>query len=206
MTKPSESIACPLCGSELTMAQIFSNEESQHAFARMAAVSVPLGARVLQYVTMFKPPKTRLTIAKQVNLLMELLPDLERQAIRHKGREWQAPLPAWAHAIDDMLAARDTGRLVLPLNGHGYLYAVLAGLADKHEARAEAQSEQERRTPRHDQVQVRGESMSIGDALQAVHGNRDSALLKIERDSKQAAPVPDAVRALRERLKNGGAA
>ena len=142
----SADLSCPVCGTELDLAALFAHETDQRALARLAAVSIPLGARVLQYLALFTPPKQRLTAAKKIKLILQLLPDLERQAITHKGRDWPAPLNAWAQAIDQMLAARDAQRLELPMKGHGYLYAVLAGMADKHEAAAEQQREQELRT------------------------------------------------------------
>lgn len=178
------------------MAQLFANEETQRAVARLAAVSMPMGARVLQYCTLFAPPKTRLTVPKQVKLMLQLLPDLERRAIAHKGREWAVPLDLWAQGIDQMLAARDAGRLDLPMSGHAYLYSILAGLADKHEARAETQAEAARRAPpRQDTVQVRGQTMSIGQGLAQVYGGRDPALAKLDADRHTAAPMPDDVRA-----------
>lgn len=187
------------------MAQLFNNEDTLRAFAGLATISIPLGGRVMQYVGLFTPPKTRLTVPKQVRLIQQLLPDLKRQAIAHRGREWHAPPSAWEAAIDQMLAARAAGRLELPMTGHGYLYAILAGLADKVEGQAERQVEADRREPpRQDSVQVRGESMPIGQALATVYGQRDPALVKIEHDARQAAPVPDSVRALRDRLKGGG--
>lgn len=139
-------LSCPACGSELDLAVLFAHEHDQRALARLAEVSIPLGARVLQYVALFTPPKQRLTAAKKIKLILQLLPDLERQAITHKGRDWAAPLSAWAQAIDQMLAARDAQRLDLPMKGHGYLFAVLAGMADKHEATAEQEREQQLRT------------------------------------------------------------
>lgn len=156
-------LACPVCGAEFDLAVAFASEADQQALARLAAVSIPLGSRVLQYITLFTPAKQRLTGAKKVKLLMQLLPDLERQAITHKGRDWAVPLPAWAQAIDQMLAGRE--RLELPMKGHGYLYAVLASMADKHEAAAEAEREHDKRLgPR------RGHTSGfavVGDAVQA---------------------------------------
>lgn len=139
-------LSCPACGAELDLAVLFAHEHDQRALARLASVSIPLGARVLQYLALFTPPKQRLTAAKKIKLILQLLPDLERQAITHKGRDWEAPLAAWAQAIDQMLAARDAQRLELPMKGHGYLFAILAGMADKHEASAEQQREQQLRT------------------------------------------------------------
>lgn len=147
MTQHSPDLSCPVCGTELSMAQLFASQDTQAAFARLAVVSVPLGARVLQYCTLFAPPKTRLTVPKQVKLIMQLLPDLERRAVTHRGREWAVPLSVWAQAFDQMAQALTMGKLDLPMKGHGYLYAILVGLADKVEAVAEAQIEVAKRHP-----------------------------------------------------------
>ena len=193
MSQPD--IACPVCGNELTLAQIFSSEDTQRAFARLASVSIPLGSRVLQYCTLFAPPKTRLTVPKQVKLILSLLPDLERQVITARGRDWPAPLAAWALAIDQMLLARDTARLDLPMKGHGYLYSILVGMADKVEGQAEAQAAVAARTaPRQDTVQVRGQPMSIGAALGVVYGGVDPAIAKLNQDEARRAPMPAAQR------------
>lgn len=193
-----------MCGAELDVGVLFAHETDQRALARLAAVSIPLGARVMQYVALFTPPKTRLTAAKKIKLLLQLLPDLERQAIHHKGRDWSVPLDAWALAFDQMLASRDAGRLELPMKGHGYLYTTLAGMADKHEAAAEAQREAERRTaPRQDTVQVRGQTLPIGEALQVAYAGKDPALAEIDARTGQAAPMPAEVRARLAELKKG---
>lgn len=191
----SHDINCPFCGIELTVAQLFAHADTQRAVGRLAAVSLPLGARVLQYCSLFAPPKTRLTVPKQVKLILQLLPDMERQGITHKGRDWIVPLSVWAQGIDQMLASRDAGRLELPMSGHGYLYSVLAALADKVEGRAEVQAEAARRAPASQgTVTVKGQSMSIGQGLAQVYGGRDPELAKRENDRRSAVPMPDAVR------------
>ena len=196
-------LSCPVCGTELDMAALFAHEADQRALARLASVSIPLGARVLQYITLFTPPKTRLTAAKKIKLLLQLLPDLERGAIHHKGREWQAPHAAWAAAIDQMIDARNAGRLELPMKGHGYLYTVIAGMANQFEAAAEAQREHERRAaPQRAAVQIKGHAVSIGQALQV--GAVDPALADIEQRTRAAAPMPDQVRERLAQLKKGG--
>lgn len=195
MTKQPETLGCPICGTELTPAQVFAHEATQHAFERMIAVSVPLGARVTAYVTMFSPPKTRLTIAKQVKIILQLLPDLERQAITHKGRDWPAPLAAWSAAIEQMEHARAAGRLELPLSGHGYLYTILAAMADKREATSERQRETERRgAGRQDGAAARGQALPVAQALQQGAGGVDPALAKLDADAQRAAPMPADVR------------
>ena len=188
------------------MTVLFAHEHDQRALARLATVSIPMGARVLQYLTLFTPPKTRLTAAKKIKLILQLLPDLERKAITHKGRDWAVPLEAWAQAFDQMLDARDAQRIELPMKGHGYLYSILAGAADKFEAKAERDREQQQRTaPRRDTVQVRGQPLEIGQALQVTYAGKDPALAKLDQDAANAAPMPQGVRDRLQQIKKGGA-
>ena len=197
-------ITCPACGAEFDLTVAFACEEERRAFARLASVSIPLGTRVLKYIALFTPPKQRLTSAKKLKLLMQLLPDLERKAITHKGRDWTAPLDAWAQAIDQMLAARDAQRLELPMKGHGYLYAVLAGMADKHEAAQEAKREEDARLrPQRASVQVRGQTLEIGAALDVVYSGKDPALVAIEQSKRNAAPIPAHLRERMQQIKRG---
>lgn len=188
-------LSCPACGAELDMAVLFAHQADHQALARLIAVSVPLGARVMQYIGLHTPAKQRLTAAKKIKLLMQLLPDLERQAITRAGREWAAPLALWAQAIDGMLSSREAGRLDLPLKGHGYLYAVLQGLADKAEAAQERQVEADKRTGANTPtVTVRGQAMPMGQAIAQVFGGRDPALAALDERDRSAAPMPADVR------------
>lgn len=189
-------LSCPSCGAELDIASLFAHETDQRAITRLISVSIPMGTRVLQYCTLFQPPKTRLTAAKKIKLILQLLPHIERQELTFKGRDWYAPVSVWSQAIDQMLESRDAGRLDLPMKGHAYLYSIVTSLSDKLEAQREAESlTAARRPPTVDTVQVRGQTMSIGDALQAVHGDKDPALDKIAADAKRAAPMPAEIRA-----------
>ena len=142
----AENLTCPVCSSAVTFEQLLGRLETDRTFDRLVSVSVPLGNLVLQYLTLFAPEKQRLTQTKKLRLIAQLLPDLERRAITHKGRDWPVPLPVWAAAMEQMLAARAAERLVLPMTGHGYLYSVLAAQANQHEGAAEKRHEEERRT------------------------------------------------------------
>lgn len=190
---------CPTCGAEFDMATLFASEADQQAFDRLLTTIMPIGRQVLLYIGLFTPPKQRLTAAKKFKLLYQLAPDLERRAITFKGRDWAAPLPAWSLAIDQMLTSRAAGRLELPMKGHGYLYAMLAGMADKAEASAEQQREAERRTqPDRGVVQTRGQAMSIGQALPAAGQPKtlqDATLAALDARDRNAAPMPPEVRA-----------
>jgi hypothetical protein len=202
--KALESIACPACGTELTLEHLVGHLDDEQAFARLVALSVPMAHLVVRYIGLFTPEKQRLTLRKKVRLIQQLLPDLQREAITHKGREWAVPLAVWGKGIEQMLTARAAGRLDLPMTGHGYLYAVLAGMADKVEAVAERDRESERRTgPRQDTVSVRGQALPIGEALQVLAGQKDPVLVAMDAQSQRATPVPTEARAMLAALKKG---
>jgi hypothetical protein len=200
--KAPEVIACPACGTELTLEHLVGHLDDEQAFSRLVALSVPMAHLVVLYIGLFTPEKQRLTLRKKVRLIAQLLPDLRRQAITHKGRDWPAPHATWAAAIEQMLAARAAGRLDLPMTGHGYLYAILAGMADKVEAVAEREQEAERRHgPRQDTVQVRGQTLPIGEALQVAYAGKTPALAAMDAHEKHVAPVPPQARELLAKLK-----
>lgn len=191
----NDLVACPACGTEITLEHLVGALDDEQAFARLIALSIPMAHLVVQYISLFAPEKQRLTLRKKVRIIQQLLPDLRRLAITHKGRDWPAPAEAWQQAIEQMLAARNAGRLQVPMSGHGYLYATLAGMADKHEAKAEEAMEEQRRTaPRSGNVQIKGQTLTIGETLQPTHGSRDPVLVQIEADSRNAAPIPAEVR------------
>lgn len=192
-------LTCPVCGTELGLDHLFVDADNRAAVARLIEVALPLGGRLLQYTRLFAPPKTRLTQRKQVRIILQLLPDLERCAITHRGRDWAMPLATWALGIDQMLTSRDAGKLDLPMKGHGYLYAILTSLADKAEAVTEVQTEAAKRAPvQAASFQVRGQSMPMGQALAAVFGQVDPTLAKLDAEKGRESAMPTE---LRERLK-----
>lgn len=142
-------VTCPSCGADMDLDVLLAHEDSRHALAQLAAMSLPLGKLVLQYLRLFKPASRQMSHSRVVKLIGELLPDLQRQSISRKGREWSVPRESWSLAIEHVLAMRDKGSLTLPLTSHGYLYEVLAGMADKVEAQAERDVEAQRRGRAH---------------------------------------------------------
>ena len=132
----SADLSCPVCGAEFDLAVLFKSEESRRTFDRLTANCSPLKARLAQYAALAKPPKHKLDTDKALRIITTLLPDIERGAIARNGRDWPAPLSAWAQAIDQMLERRNAGAL----------YSILQGMADKHEASAEQAREQQLRT------------------------------------------------------------
>lgn len=141
-------VACPACHAEFTLDVLLPAEEQRIAVGRLVERSLGLGSVAMRYLALFRPEKRRMSIDRMVRLANELFPDLERQAINRKGRDWPATKEVWMAGMDVVLAKRDKGTLTLPLTGHGLLYEVMCGLAEKVEAAAERQREEERRNHR----------------------------------------------------------
>ena len=55
-----------------------------------------------------------------------MLPDMQAQRIERNGQVHDAPPAAWIWAMQQTLAARDSGKLKTPLKNHGYLYEIIA--------------------------------------------------------------------------------
>lgn len=204
-------LSCPSCAAEFDLATLLSTSEERSAFAALVGLASPLRARLAQYLALHKPPKQRLTPPKALRLLQPLLADIDRRAIAHKGREWAAPPALWESAIEQVLSLRDGARLELPLKGHGYLYAVLAGMADKHEAAQEAQREQDARLrPQRAGVQLHGQALTVQEALGAgivpmslapQRAQSNPALAALDERDRCAAPMPAGVRAQLAQIK-----
>jgi hypothetical protein len=93
---------------------------------------------------LFRPAKRALAWPRAKRLLQELVELIQAGKISRNGREWPAPPSAWRHGIEYVLQRRDQGRLKTPLDSHGYLLEVLAGEADKAEAKDERDRERHR--------------------------------------------------------------
>lgn len=191
-------LSCHRCGANLTLDALLVNADDRAVVMELLSNGTPLGAAMARYISLFAPPKTSLTLRKQIRLAKELMHDIKRAAINHRGREWAVPVKLWEQGIDQMLQARDAGKLDLPMANHRYLYAILSSLADKTEAVAEAQTEASRRTPgTHTPAatyQVHGQTLPMGQALATVFGGQCAALAKLDAERGSAAPMPDAVR------------
>jgi hypothetical protein len=141
--------ACPVCGAEESLdallLRMIDDDEVRRLIAEVITTSLPLGGQVVQYLRLHKPQKHVLSITKVRKLLAELVPDIARGAITARGRDWVVSSETWRAAFAELFRARDRGTLDLPLQGNGYLYAVLMRMADSVEADAERTREHERR-------------------------------------------------------------
>jgi hypothetical protein len=136
---------CPSCGATSSLDVLVTHDDARAALLAVFALSGPLGVAVQRYLALHRPATRELTMARVATLTHELLPYIQAGSINRKGRDWAVTPDDWVQAIDQMRLARDAGKLSTPLNGHGYLLEVLAGLADKAERITELSVDASRR-------------------------------------------------------------
>lgn len=134
---------CPECGMSGDMAAFVAQGEHNQALAAALEIPGQLGPRVVRYLGLFRPPSRALAGAKAVRLLTELRDTIASGRIQRSGVSRPAPVHVWATALDQLLERPPSK---LPLSGHGYLFEVVASVADKADAQAERQREETARS------------------------------------------------------------
>jgi len=141
---------CPECGAQAHVAAFFVEDDGKRLAMTVAGMSPELGRATIAYLGLFKPLKTSLRMARAAKIAAEVA-DLvvagnvcrdERNGVRRPASQGM-----WALGMEQMLAQRAS--LSLPLESHGYLRAVVFGLADKADAAEERQREADTRAGRH---------------------------------------------------------
>ncbi|MBI1397034.1 MAG: hypothetical protein GC151_13745 [Betaproteobacteria bacterium] len=138
-------LTCPCCGYVGEPEGYLSDVQWRDALSAALKLPAPLGDRLVRYVGLFRPRQRALSPDRAARILLELLEPISEARVERNGRSWPAPFEYWSSALDDMLSRRDT--LQLPLKSHGYLFEIVAGIANKAEGRAETKREEGRAYP-----------------------------------------------------------
>lgn len=143
----SLTTVCTACGARQPLEAGFVIDDAK-LLADVCAIMDPVMARpALAYLRLFRPAKTDLRLPRAVSILREL------HVLARSGRvsadersalERPATAAMWAAGIEHMLANPPSGP---KLTNHNYLRKVVYDLANKQDAVAERQVEQERSTP-----------------------------------------------------------
>ncbi|WP_153717657.1 hypothetical protein [Eikenella corrodens] len=118
---------CPCCGAENSLDALIAHEQARQSLWTLANIGGPMTQGLVQYLGLFRPSKSSLSQARMYSLMSELIPDIRAGEIRRNGQVHPAPVAAWTYAFNEVLTARDSGRLKTPLKSHGYLYEIIAG-------------------------------------------------------------------------------
>ena len=171
-------LSCPACGAVASLDVLLGHEGARDAVMAAMRLPAPLGKLLVQYIALFRPASRQLSMDRLASILGELLPLVEAARIERSGRIWAAPIESWKLAIEEILAKRD--KLTLPLKSHGYLLEILAGIANKAEAKVEAKTEQTRAYG-HDQDRTPG-MQQIGKKLdQPKRGIPESSMAELRK-------------------------
>ncbi len=141
---------CPECGSIGHIAAFFADDDGKRLMAAVLDLPAELHRPTLGYLGLFKPPKNALSMQRATRLVGDLKQLVATGSVcrDERGDTRRAATPAmWAEGIEQMLAARSG--LSLPLANHNYLRAVVFGIADATDARAENKVEQQRKAGQH---------------------------------------------------------
>ncbi|MBI2397699.1 MAG: hypothetical protein HYV17_07865 [Xanthomonadales bacterium] len=74
---------------------------------------------------------------------------IDSAMVTRGGMDRAAPLAVWQAGLEQMVELRNGNKLTLPLKSHGYLLEIVASLAEKSAAKAEADLEEGRRKGQH---------------------------------------------------------
>jgi hypothetical protein len=144
---PLPQLCCPNCRAVMSLDILLAEDAPREALNAIVDAH-PAGDSfvkpLLRYVGLFAPAKSQMSHTRIAALVNELAPMIRSAQIERNGRTWVCPIEYWRQGFEHMLAQRDQGRLNLPLKSHGYLLEVLAGIADKAEARIETHTERQR--------------------------------------------------------------
>lgn len=153
MSTPDLLHTCAACGAEESLdtllMRMIDDDEVRRLIADVVTQSLPLGGLVVRYLRLHKPPKQRLRMGRVREVLAELVPDMQAERIRRKGREWAVPRATWRVALQAVFDAHDAGSLKTPLTSNAYLYEIAMRQADRAEAEAERERHQDSRSRAH---------------------------------------------------------
>lgn len=133
---------CPVCMSVGPLEGFITDVHAREAIRQAMHLPPQLADLVIRYLGLFAPRQKVLSHARLTKLLIELIPPVKEGYVERHGRKWPAPMQYWLTALEQMIAKTD---LQLPLKTHGYLFAIVSGIADSGEAKKENKREQQRR-------------------------------------------------------------
>lgn len=135
-------VCCPCCNVVFPIEAGFSDADGKRLATILADIDPTLGRALIGYLRLFKPPKSALRMSRAAVIAREVADLVAVGSVcrdERGGLRRPASTAVWAQGIEQMQQQRD--RLTLPLDGHGYLRAVVFGIADQADASAERSRE-----------------------------------------------------------------
>lgn len=125
-------IICPACGAGFPAEAGLQDADARRALAAALALwPAPLKSGVLVYLGLHAPEKKRIGWAKLTRLIVELTELVGSGQVVRNRETRPAPVAAWGEGLATILEMRDSGKLDLPLDGHGLLCEIVHRKASK---------------------------------------------------------------------------
>lgn len=136
-------VACPVCGTKIPLEVWIACTATRDAFLALASLhpSQRLPMTALRYTSLFAPARQTMRWERIADVLREVGELVATGRVDWKHQTLPAPLDYWLGGMEALLAKADLRR---PLANHNYLKAVVAGMSDQAEAKAEVRTEQTR--------------------------------------------------------------
>lgn len=138
-------VKCPACNASFSLEAALALDAGRSALLAALAMPAPLAQLMSQYLGMFRASGRALAFYRIERLLSDLEPMLTAGIVTRDGYDRPCSLAVWQEAFEEVISARDNGKLRLPLKSHGYLLEIAATLAEQAAAKAEREREEQRK-------------------------------------------------------------
>ncbi len=116
---------CPSCGSKFDLCHALTDADARVALGAALELPPSLAKLVVPYMALHAPQGKAMAWSKLARLLREITQLVTSGEVTRKKITYVAPLELWREGIEEMFSARDTGSLILPIDGHGYLAEIV---------------------------------------------------------------------------------
>ncbi|MDH4275637.1 MAG: hypothetical protein OEW08_11400 [Gammaproteobacteria bacterium] len=151
---------CPSCGAKFPLEAALQDARARQALAGALKIDARLADPLLTYLGLFSTADGRaVRMDKLVRVISEVAEPIAAAKLEHNRRVWPAPIEYWREALEATLAQRD--KLKLPLNGHGYLFSIVASIA----ARADGNKERRAETAKQNRAHTGKPAAAVGEII-----------------------------------------
>ncbi|OOF59314.1 hypothetical protein [Rodentibacter myodis] len=123
---------CPACGAILSLDVLLQHEQATQAVISAMQFNGEFGRLAVQYLALFRPDVSALTMHRVAKLLGELMTLAKQGEFARNGQIYAAPLEAWIDGFNTVLNNRHN--IKRPLVGHGYLLEVMSKWQEKSQS------------------------------------------------------------------------
>ncbi|MDO6528082.1 hypothetical protein Q4519_20615 [Motilimonas sp. 1_MG-2023] len=112
---------CPICKSQLYLQQLIEDDAGREVMATLAKLDKHFGRQLMEYIALFRPEKSDLSLSRAAKLISEVL------ALTHNH---DALREAVYQTVSSIKTKRLEGSNAQPLKNHNYLKQVLNTVSD----------------------------------------------------------------------------